>query len=340
MLWNKKKKKNKKLSSNYENEQEDEMRMKKEITWKSNIITIFCFLTIILLSYYLYINKKLSMPLLLTIAFIEIKLIGSFIEFDSVSMHFFQKIGTIIAADKFLKNIFKNSEIKNNKKCEIQNSSIVIKNMYFKYDDKSPYIINNLNLNVKSGSKVGLMGRSGAGKSTLMKLLIRLHEHTKGTIKIGNCNIENIDVNKLRKQIIYINQKTLLQNDSVMKNILYGNDSVSEEKVLKYMEKYDLTEIYSGLDKGVKSSAGVNGSLLSLGMQKITILLRGIFKDGKIYIFDEPLSGLDAKTRTKVIKMINDLPESKTILVITHDPEILSHLDHVYKLDQLHEPLK
>lgn len=337
---NQEEKKNKKISDRYEDEQEDEMRMKKEITWKSNIITIFCFLTIILLSYYLYSKKQLSMPLLLTIAFIEIKLIGSFIEFDSVSMHFFQKLGTIIAADDFLKNIFKNDTSTKNKKCDMQNGSIIIKNMYFKYDDKSPYIFNNLNLNVKSGSKIGLMGRSGSGKSTLMKLLIRLHQHTKGTIKIGNCNIENINIDELRKNVVYINQKTLLQNDSVMKNILYGNNSITEEDVLKYMEKYNLTEIYSGLDKGVKSSAGVNGSLLSLGMQKITILLRGIFKDGSIYIFDEPLAGLDAKTRTKVIKMINDLPDSKTIVVVTHDPEILSHLDHVYKLDQLHKPLK
>lgn len=333
-------KKNVKLSDKYEDEQEDEMRMKKEITWKSNIITIFCFLSIILLSYYLYNKKYINFPILLTIAFIEIKLIGSFIEFDSVSLHFFQKIGTIIAADDFLKTIFKkNSELEKSK-CNVKNGSVVIKNMSFRYDDNSPYIFNDLNLNIKSGSKVGLVGRSGSGKTTLMKLLIKLHKHTKGSIKIGNCDINDINSDKLRKDIVYINQKTLLQNDTVMKNILYGNDSVSEKEVLEYMKKYELDEIYSGLDKGVHSNAGVNGSLLSLGMQKVTILLRGIFKEGSIYIFDEPLAGLDKKTRVKVIKMINNIPRSKTIIVVTHDPEILTHLDHVYKLDQIHKPLK
>lgn len=333
-------KKNVKLSDKYEDEQEDEMRMKKEITWKSNIITIFCFLSIILLSYYLYNKKYINFPILLTIAFIEIKLIGSFIEFDSVSLHFFQKIGTIIAADDFLKTIFKkNSELEKNK-CNVKNGSVVIKNMSFRYDENTPYIFNDLNLNIKSGSKVGLVGRSGSGKTTLMKLLIKLHKHTKGSIKIGNCDINDINNDKLRKDIVYINQKTLLQNDTIMKNILYGNDSVLEKEVLEYMKKYELDEIYSGLDKGVHSNAGVNGSLLSLGMQKVTILLRGIFKEGSIYIFDEPLAGLDKKTRVKVIKMINNIPRSKTIIVVTHDPEILTHLDHVYKLDQIHKPLK
>ncbi len=132
-----------------------------------------------------------------------------------------------------------------------------------------------------------------------MKLLIKLHKHTKGSIKIGNCDIHDINSDKLRKDIVYINQKTLLQNDTVMKNILYGNDSVSEKEVLEYMKKYELDEIYSGLDKGVNSNAGVNGSLLSLGMQKVTILLRGIFKEGSIYIFDEPLAGLDKKLELK-----------------------------------------
>ena len=214
------------------------------------------------------------------------------------------------------------------------------KNMSFRYDDNSPYIFNDLNLNIKSGSKVGLVGRSGSGKTTLMKLLIKLHKHTKGSIKIGNCDINDINSDKLRKDIVYINQKTLLQNDTIMKNILYGNDSVLEKEVLEYMNKYELNEIYSGLDKGVHSNAGVNGSLLSLGMQKVTILLRGIFKEGSIYIFDEPLAGLDKKTRVKVIKMINNIPRSKTIIVVTHDPEILTHLDNVYKLDQIHKPLK
>jgi ABC-type multidrug transport system fused ATPase/permease subunit len=332
--------KNRKLSDRYEDEQEDEMRMKKEITWKSNIITIFCFLCVILLSYYLYGKKYITFPILLTIAFIEIKLIGSFVEFDSVSLHFFQKLGTIIAADDFLKNIFKQNEEVEKNKCNMKNGSIVIKNMSFRYDNNSPYIFENMNLNVKSGSKIGLVGRSGSGKSTLMKLLIKLHKHTKGTIKIGNCNIDDINNEKIRKDVIYINQKTLLQNDTVMKNILYGNDTISEREVKDYMKNYELDEIYSGLDKGINSSVGVNGSLLSLGMQKVTILLRGIFKEGIIYIFDEPLAGLDKKTRVKVIKMINNISRDKTILVVTHDPEILSHLDHVYKLDQIHTPSK
>ena len=127
---------------------------------------------------------------------------------------------------------------------------------------------------------------------------------------------------------------------SILKNIQYGNPGLTEKEIVAYMKKYNLDEIYNKLDNGIRSMAGTNGSLMSLGMQKITMILRGVFKHGLVYIFDEPLSGLDAKTRVKVIRMLDDIPKSKTVVVITHDNEILSHLDKVFKLDELHDKKK
>lgn len=330
------KRKNKKISDKYDDEQEEEMRVRKEITWKSNTITIMFFLIIIILAYFLYTKRKISLGTLLTIAFIEIKLVGTFIDFDSTSLSFFQKFGTIIATDKFLREIFENiDEI--NKKCNIKSGSINIKNMSFRYNDKSPLVFKDLNLNISSGERVGIIGRSGSGKTTLMKILLGLHVHTEGSIHIGGCNIKKIKTDVLRDDITYVNQKTQLFNDSVFKNIQYGNKGLSESKITNFLDKYELSSIYSGLKKGIHSNSGVNGSLLSLGMQKVTIILRGIFKSNNIIIFDEPLAGLDEKTRVKIIKVINDIPKSKTVIVVTHDPEILSYLDNVYKLDELHK---
>lgn len=328
--------KNKKISDKYDDEQEEEMRVRKEITWKSNTMTIMFFLITIILAYYLYSKRKISIGTLLTIAFIEIKLVGTFVDFDSISLSFFQKFGTIIATDKFLREIFANID-ETNKKCNIKSGAINIKNMSFQYNNKSPLVFENLNLNISSGERVGIIGKSGSGKTTLMKILLGLHIHTEGTIHIGGCNIKKIKTNTLRDDITYVNQKTQLFNESVLKNIQYGNKGLSESKITKFLDKYELSSIYSGLKKGIYSNAGVNGSLLSLGMQKVTIILRGIFKSNNIIIFDEPLAGLDEKTRGKIIKVINDIPKSKTIIVVTHDLEILSHLDNVYKLDELHK---
>ncbi len=333
------KKKGRKINERYDIDQEEEMKIRTSITWVSNIITILFFSIMILLSFFLYNKKIISLATLITIAFIEIKLIGQFIDFDSVSLGFFQKLGTIIATKKFLYNILKNDD-NTKQKCNMKSGSININNMSFKYNKDSPYVFKNLNLNIKSGDKIGLLGRSGSGKTTLMKILLKLHEHTNGEILIGGCNINKINTAKLRDKITYINQKTLLFNNSVIKNIQYGNSNLSEEEIIKFLKKYKLYEIYNKLPDGINTKAGVNGSLLSLGMQKITMIVRGLFKNGDIFIFDEPLAGLDETTRKKIINVINDIDDNKTIIVVTHDPEILSHLNNVYKLDELHNNLK
>ena len=331
-------KKGKKMNDKYDLEQEEEMRVRKNIIWKSNIMSVICFLIIIVIAYYLYVKKKISLALLLTIAFIEIKLVGTFIEFDSLNLQFFQRFGTIIATQDFLYKILSDNDSKG-KKCTTDKSSINIQNMSFRYNNKSPYIFQNMNLKVNSRERIGLIGRSGSGKSTLMKLLLGLHKITSGKIMIGDCNIEKIANEKLRDKVVYINQKTQLFNESILKNIKYGNDSLTEEEVSNYLKKHKLDIVYSGLEKGIHTNAGVNGSKLSLGMQKITIILRGIFKKGNIVILDEPLAGLDKKTKEKVILIINSIPRSKTVIVVTHDTEILSHLDKVYKLDELHKKM-
>ena len=291
-----------------------------------------CDIVILIYSYSLYLKNKISLATLLTITFIETKLVSTWMDLDHTLIRLFKKVGIVYAAKDTLYNILKDSE-DDNKKCKVKDGSIKIQNLNFSYNKKQ-IIFNDLSLDIESGSKVGILGRSGSGKSTLMNILLGFQSPNNGTIKIGGCNIKNINTDDLRKQITYVNQKTTLFNDTVLNNIKYGNN-VTDNDVLNFIKKYNLESIYSGLKDGINSNAGVNGSNLSLGMQKVTILLRGIFKESKIYIFDEPLAGLDQNSREKVIKLIDDIPKSKTIIVVTHDPEIISHLDIIYELNKL-----
>ena len=126
----------------------------------------------------------------------------------------------------------------------------------------------------------------------------------------------------------------MLPTQWFMNNIKYGNNA-SNEEIISYIRKYKFDTVYAGLTNGIYDIAGVNGGNLSLGMQKITLLLRGILKNSKVIIFDEPLSGLDANTRKKVIKLINDISSNKTIIIITHDVEILPNMDVVIDLNKL-----
>ena len=143
---------------------------------------------------------------------------------------------------------------------------------------------------------------------------------------LDDVNTKDIDNTVLRSMIIYINQRTQMFDMTVLENIKYGNPGVSDADVIQVIEKYQLETIYTGLRNGIRSECGLNGNHLSLGMQKTTILLRAYFKMGgsQIVVFDEPLSGLDGETRKKIMKMISDIDKSKTVIIITHDKEILS----------------
>ena len=182
--------------------------------------------------------------------------------------------------------------------------------------------------------KVAFIGQSGSGKSTIMKLLIHLHPLTKGNIYIDDEDINHIDTHYLRNKVIYVNQKTVLFNDSVLHNIQYGTH-YKEDYIMKLMKKYDLLTLFDKLPFGLKSNCGVNGNNLSLGMQKVIITLRGILKPGVVYILDEPLTSLDDQTKKKIIKMLMAELKDKTMIVITHDKEIIPYMNKTMNINHL-----
>ena len=205
------------------------------------------------------------------------------------------------------------------------------KNIYFSYDD-SQKIFTNFNLSIKKGQKVAIIGSSGSGKTTLMKLLLGLHSPQKGKIIVNQCDIKNINPTILRDQINYINQRTGLFSDNVINNIKYGN-SWNNKDIISLLKKYQLDTVFQQLKNGIYSNVGVQGKNVSLGMQKVIMNCRGLLKNGYIVVLDEPLAGLDTSTRMKMIRLINDMCKNKTLIVITHDKEILPYMDKTINLN-------
>jgi ABC-type transport system involved in cytochrome bd biosynthesis fused ATPase/permease subunit len=114
----------------------------------------------------------------------------------------------------------------------------------------------------------------------------------------------------------------------------YGN-KIDDKKIVSIVKKYGLDEIFNGLEKGLMSDVGNQGKSMSGGMQKIIMNVRGILKPGNVIVFDEPLAGLDAVSRKKMIKMIDEMTKGKTLIVITHDKEIVGIMNKVINLQQL-----
>jgi ATP-binding cassette subfamily B protein len=206
------------------------------------------------------------------------------------------------------------------------NGAVHFKDVWFRYENSDRYILKNFSLDVKPGDRVALMSQSGYGKTTSMKLLLGFYPPEKGSITIDGVNVAEYDVNYLRTRLNYVNQKTLLFHDTIINNMKYGNTKSSAD-IIKFLESYGLTSIFcdgtGGIDKCLSKIVEKNGTNISMGMQKVIFLVRGILKDDTmVYLFDEPLTSIDPPTRKKVLRMIDVETKGKTVIVITHDDEI------------------
>ena len=311
----------------------------KDISYaESNLSYILYFIsliTIVIVIYYIINKVKENNNKVLYIILIIYFTNSYFIL--SKNLPWFLKLYSILISSKnYVKDIL---NIKyDDYKQEIKSGKLELKNLTFGYKNNN-IILDNINLLINNKEKIAILGRSGSGKSSLSKLILKFHKYD-GNIYIDDINIKTINSQYLRKKVLYANQKTMLYDISIIDNIKYGNNSETED-IIKLLTDYQLLELFNGLKDGINSDSGVQGNNLSGGMQKVVILLRTILKSDEnnsfIIIFDEPLAGLDEKTRKKVIKLINDKCTGKTLIVITHDKEILPHMDRIVDLSEINK---
>jgi ABC-type multidrug transport system fused ATPase/permease subunit len=173
-----------------------------------------------------------------------------------------------------------------------------------------------------------------------MKLLLGFYVPEQGRVLLDGEDIKNIDPIPVRKKINYINQRTLLIKDTVMNNIKYGNNKTDQE-VIDILNKYNLLKIFNPdqnkPESCLQNIVEKNGINISMGMQKVIFLVRGILRDGEVYIFDEPLTSIDSKTRASVLQMISDKTQDKTLIIITHDMEVSKIVDKVINIDDINQ---
>lgn len=330
------------IQKNTDLEEENKEKMKEIMNIESKVIHITHFITLLTYMICLFVLYNLVKTSSISgkQAIVIVLILGEFLNNFMYALRTFihqivYKMGIIQGSKDFMDKIF--TEKPNGTKRDIiTKGKIQYKDIKYRYDkSKEEYLFNKFNLTIDGGKKYALIGRAGTGKTTIMKMLIGLHKIEDGAIYIDDVNINDVDVDYLRENINYVNQQTKLFNEPIIDNIMYGNDHVTKEQVKEKMKKYDLYEIYSEIASGIEGNAGVQGGNLSLGMQKVTMLMRGIMKPSKIVILDEPLAGLDVNTKSRVINLILNECKNKTVIIITHDHEIVPYLDDVIDLNQL-----
>lgn len=222
-----------------------------------------------------------------------------------------------------------------NGKLEIEkvNGALEFKNVDFRYDADLPLVLQNLNLNIKAGEIIALVGRSGGGKSTLVNLIPRFYEIEKGNIYLDETDLKDINLKSLRKQIAIVTQEVVLFNTSLRENITYGIKDVCEADLQKAIESSYVKEFSDKLEKGLETIVGDRGVNLSGGQKQRVALARAILKNAPILILDEATSALDNESERFIQKALNKVMQGRTTIIIAHRLSTIESADRILVID-------
>jgi len=213
------------------------------------------------------------------------------------------------------------------------NGSIEFKNVVFTHSGSKDEIFNNFNLDIKPGEKIGLVGHSGAGKSTLVRLVLRFSDLDSGEILINGQDISKIKQSDLHSLISYVPQEPLLFHRSIKENIAYGNETASEEEIIKVAKLAHADEFINGLPEGYKTLVGERGVKLSGGQRQRIAIARAMLKNSPILILDEATSALDSESEKLIQDALRKLMENKTTIAIAHRLSTVQKMDRILVLE-------
>jgi ATP-binding cassette subfamily B protein len=226
-------------------------------------------------------------------------------------------------------------DTKNAKALQITKGEIEFKNLCFDYDGDGSGVIKNLNLTIKAGEKIGIVGHSGAGKSTLISLLLKNFKVTSGEILIDGQSIYSVSSDSLRSQIALIPQDTALFHRSIGDNIGYAKDNPSKDEIILAAKMANIHDFIDSLPNKYETLVGERGVKLSGGQRQRIAIARAILKNAPILILDEATSSLDSQTENQIQQALSNLidAKSKTVIAIAHRLSTLKHLDRIIVLE-------
>ncbi len=210
---------------------------------------------------------------------------------------------------------------------------ILFDHVRFDYGDES-FGLNDINFTIPKGQTVALVGPSGAGKSTIADLIPRFFDVTDGTIYINEIDIRKIKKASLRKLMGIVTQETILMNDTIRSNIIYGNKFVDEDMLLAAAKAANALEFINHLPDGFETVTGERGLKLSGGQRQRIAIARAIYKNPPILILDEATSALDTKSERFVQNALDNLMLNRTVLVIAHRLSTVINANHIMVMDR------
>ena len=211
-------------------------------------------------------------------------------------------------------------------------ADIVFENLDFSYGEKS--VLHGINLRVKAGQLVALVGSSGSGKTTLANLLLRFYDPVHGTIKIGGVDLRDLSTRDLRNQIAVVAQENILFNDTIRRNIELGRLGATNEEIVAAAKHAYAIDFIEQKPEGFDTIIGEKGVSLSGGQRQRLAIARAVLKNAPILILDEATSALDTESERAVQAALDELMKGRTTICIAHRLSTVLHADIIVVLDQ------
>ncbi len=211
---------------------------------------------------------------------------------------------------------------------------IELSNVFFSYNDDDEYVLKDINLYVKKGETVALVGNSGGGKTTIANLIPRFYDVSKGSIKIDGIDVRDYEIKSLRRNIGIVPQETFLFGGSIKENIRYGNRQATDEEIVKAAKMANAHEFIEKLVKGYDTEIGERGILLSGGQKQRIAIARAILENPQILILDEATSALDNESEKLVQEALEKLMLEKTTFIIAHRLSTVINSDKIVVLQK------
>ncbi|ESP94229.1 ABC transporter ATP-binding protein [Pseudoalteromonas luteoviolacea] len=255
----------------------------------------------------------------------------------------FENIGTVVDGMNTLSRPVEVTDSPNSNELIVTAGAISFDNVTFAYkrhDENLPNnVFSSLSLKIKSGEKIGIVGRSGSGKSTLVNLLLRFYDIQKGAISIDGQNINDITQESLRKQIAMVTQDTALLHRSIRDNVLYGRPDATEQELMQAISKAQANTFIKDLEdshgnQGLEAQVGERGVKLSGGQRQRIAIARVLLKDAPILILDEATSALDSESEHAIQTSLDELMQQKTVIAIAHRLSTIAQMDRLIVLEQ------
>lgn len=243
-----------------------------------------------------------------------------------------------MASYKRLEEIFQEgteiSEEEADKALQEINGGIVIKALSFRYPGCAEYALKDINLELKPGKTLGIIGKTGSGKTTLVSLLLRLYKLEEGSIKLGGRGIEEYPLKVIRNNMGYVPQDNFLFSATIKENIRFFKDLYTEEEIENAAKLSCVYENIKAFPRGFDTVIGERGVNLSGGQKQRISIARAIIKEPQLLILDDALSAVDTKTEEEIIHNLSEILKNKMGIIIAHRISAVQHSDEIMVLDQ------